>query len=75
VGVGLKGQLWSRRTQSLSPALLFVDGANARDPEFVNGDPETVVKFPLVGSYHLAVTGPVNFDMLTVIVPNDDGSG
>ena len=59
----------------MSPALLFVDGANVWDPEFVNGDPETVVKAPSVGSYHLAVTGPVNFDVLTVIVPNDDGSG
>ena len=45
-------------TQSESPAEFWPGVVKTRVPELANGDPETVLKFPLVGSYHCAVTEP-----------------
>jgi polyhydroxybutyrate depolymerase len=58
----------STSTQSGSPALLFPGVAKFRLPELVNGAPLTSLDVPLVGSYHCAVTLPLNLAMLTVSV-------
>jgi hypothetical protein len=55
----------SRRTQSESPAELLPEGVKLCVPVFPNGEPEIVANDALVGSNHLAVTGPANFVMST----------
>ena len=66
VGVGEPDAACKSKTQSGSPALLFPGVAKLWLPVFGNGEPATVWKVALVGSNHLAVTGPAKFPIATV---------
>ncbi len=68
VGVGEPNAACKSKTQSGSPALLFPGVVKSWLPLFGNGEPATVWKVALVGSNHLAVTGPLKFPIATVNV-------
>ncbi len=68
VGVGEPDGACRSKTQSGSPALLFPGVVKSWLPLFGNGEPATVWKVALVGSNHLAVTGPLKFPIATVMV-------
>src|SRR5262245_58364263 len=66
VGVaGAVAAALSTSTKSFCPALLLDGDVKVWFPVFARLVP-IVTKFPLVGSYHRAVTGPANWLMCTV---------
>src|SRR5579872_4293480 len=59
---------WSKRTQSVLPSLLLPGVIKPAVPTGAKGDPITELNLPTEGSYQRAITGPLNFDMLTTRV-------
>jgi hypothetical protein len=65
VGRGEAGHCRTR-TQSDCPSLFKPGVEKTCEPLLANGEPAIAVYVPVLGSYHRAVTGPVNFARLTV---------
>src|SRR5690242_8150423 len=53
-------------SQSPSPSALFPGGIKYGLAEFANGELLIAENFPLLGSYHRAVTGPLSWDKSTL---------
>src|SRR5438477_8428368 len=66
VGGWVSGCVSNNRTQPPSPSLLLPGGVKFRVPVLANGEPAILVNDPLLGSYHCAVAGALNFVMSTV---------
>jgi hypothetical protein len=71
VGVGVAvGRAVISKIKSVEPPALVAGGVKVCDPDALNGDPLIAVYVAVVvGSYHFALTGPLNFAMFKVTGP------